>query len=195
MTSLGTAALTEFYAAVQQSPGGILLTVQDGTSQPHIAGFVAGTVDALAFHRWLTRKYLPRAVLRLLPTLARMACSPRVWKKAGELLLYPRKSRGIVIPLPAAELLSIGVDESHRRQHLASNLYAQLGERFRQQGTLAYRILVGGTLPAAHNFYFAQGAREVARFELHAGSETVVYVQDVPQHHTGAAAGLVGDQI
>lgn len=183
LSSLGIGLLAEFYAGIQRYPGGLLLTAQAEQGAGPIVGFVAGVDDIAAFHRWLTRRHFPSASFRLLPSLARHACLPSNWRKLAELLFYPRRAKKIDIDLPAAELLSLGVAESHRRQGIARELYVQLMNHFQQNHVLAFRILVGGELPAAAAFYQAQGAREVTRFELHAGGETIVFVQEVPAHN------------
>jgi ribosomal protein S18 acetylase RimI-like enzyme len=180
LSSLGVGLLTEFYAGIQRYQGGTLLTAraEDGTCK--IVGFVSGVDDIAVFHRWLTRKHFPRAAFRLLPSLAMHACLPSMWRKLAELLFYPRKAKKLDVELPAAELLSLGVAESHRRHGIARELYVQLMNHFQQQHVPAFRILVGGQLPEAPAFYQAQGALEVARFELHAGGQTLVFVQEVP---------------
>lgn len=180
LSSLGVELLAEFYAGIHRFKGGILLTARSNEGAGPIVGFVSGVNDVAAFHRWLTRKHFPRSAFRLLPSLALLACRPGVWKKLAELLFYPRRAKQISVELPAAELLSLGVASTHRRQGIARELYVELLNHFRQANVIAFRILVGGQLPEAPAFYQAQGAQEVARFELHAGRQTVVFVHEVP---------------
>ena len=164
---------------VQRYPGGILVTARAEDSHREVLGFAAGVDDVTAFHRWLTRRYYPARLWRLWPAALRLACAPRAWKKLGEILFYPHRAQAMRVDLPAAEFLTLGVAEAQRNQRLAPRLYARLVEQFRQRGVLAFRILVGGELRSVQGFHRAMGAREVARFELHSGSETILFVQPV----------------
>jgi hypothetical protein len=179
LSSLGIGVLTEFYAGIQHFSGGMLIAARVGNNDQEIAGFAAGVDDVSAFHRWLTQRHFPLASVRLLPDIARLACSPRVWRKAGEVLFYPRRAHLLQPDLPPAEFLSLGVGESYRNQLLALRLYRLLVDRFRQRGVMAFRILVGSELHSVRRFHRAMGATEIANFELHSGSQTIVLVQSI----------------
>ena len=178
LSSLGLEMLIAFYDGVQKYSGGQLLTVQ-GDDGKQIIAVITGVDDLTKFHRWLLRKHLPQAAWRLLPSLAKHSFSSRVRRKLKELLFYPRRAKKVHSDLPNAELLSLAVDESARRKGLARALYGQLVQNFTEQRVPAFRILVGSELADARAFYERQGAMLATSFPLHAGGETIVYVQTV----------------
>jgi ribosomal protein S18 acetylase RimI-like enzyme len=166
---LGEPFLELVYRAIDAAPNGVLIVEEhDGI----VVGFVSGGEGMREVYRRMLRRPLALG-LSLLPSLFRPARLRRIL----EILRYGQHKHGQG-RLPHAELLSIAVAPEARGQGIADALYQRFVEHCRSRGIESFRIVVGDALAPAHRFYRRMGARPVSRVEVHAGEESVVYVQD-----------------
>lgn len=169
LATLGVGFLSLLYRAIDESPSGILLVEE---REGRLAGFVAGSEEGMGpILRRLLRHPL-RLAAALLPVVAhpaRLGGIVEVLRAGG----HASDTAG----LPRAELLSLAVAPSHRRQRVAEALYARLRERFAARGIASFRIVVGASLLPAQRFYERMGARAAARTEVHRGNPSIIYVQ------------------
>lgn len=167
LSSLGTPFLTLLYQAIDTNESSVLLTAQH---EGRVVGFVTGTEGMSSIYRQLLRQW-PQLFVALLPAMA----SPRKLWKMIEILLMGKKAAPLP-DLPHAELLSIAVDQAHRQQGHAQQLYRDLMKHFQRRAVDRFRIVVGEPLEAAHRFYKGMGAEPVGHIEVHQGQSSVVYV-------------------
>jgi ribosomal protein S18 acetylase RimI-like enzyme len=172
LATLGNPFLERMYRAIDETGESVLLTEEcDG----RVVGFVSGSSGMGPIYRRMLRRPLSLA-WALLPGLLR----PTRCKRIIEIMLYGQnKHDSLLQPLPQAELLSIAVDPAARGSGVGERLYRRLEEHFRERGVSSFRITVGDALLPAHRFYRRMGAKPVGRTQVHAGEESVVYVQDL----------------
>jgi glycosyltransferase involved in cell wall biosynthesis/ribosomal protein S18 acetylase RimI-like enzyme len=126
-----------------------------------VVGFVAGTDDTSLFYREFVRNNLIEAVLRLLPVLIR----PSAWTKVWETLRYGAKAGSNV----RAELLSMVVAPTARRQGLGMRLVDALTSHSSRRGIGQMRVVLGADNVAARHLYGAVGFRQEEEVEVHTG--------------------------
>jgi len=170
LSSLGEAFLTEVYRAIDEDPSSVLF-VEERAGR--VIGFVAGTTGARSMYRRLLRR-LPSVLWSLRGSLI----SPRRLAGMLKIARYVRHGGPSLPALPAAELLSIAVEPACRGTGVAEGLFRRLETHFGARGVEAFKIIAGEQLEPAHRFYRRVGARLEARFALHAGAESLVFVRE-----------------
>jgi ribosomal protein S18 acetylase RimI-like enzyme len=180
LPSLGTRFLVCLYRSIQQYPGGVLVSCQNGD---RTVGFISGVDDVAQFYSWFLRHKLFAGAWSAMPGMI----SIRALRKTNDLLFYPRKARQSLPELPGAELVSLAVDPQFRRQGIARELYEALVEQFRQRGIMRFRIMVGRSQAAAAEFYKRMGARQVSQLEVHRHQATFAFVHFLEQRTVSAA--------
>lgn len=170
LATLGEGFLAQMYAAIDATPGALLLTEErDG----EVVGFITGGTGMGAIYRRMMRRPV-RLGLALLPALVR----PAKLRRIVEILRYSGDG-GLPADVPEPELLSLAVAPEWRGKSIADSLYARLAEAFQAQGVDAFRIIVGAALAPAHSFYQRMGAVPAGEMEMHAGESSTVYVHRV----------------
>lgn len=170
LATLGEGFLAQMYAAIDATPGALLLTEErDG----EVVGFITGGTGMGAIYRRMMRRPV-RLGLALLPALVR----PAKLRRIVEILRYSGDG-GLPADVPEPELLSLAVAPEWRGKSIADSLYARLAEAFKSQGVDAFRIIVGAALAPAHRFYKRMGAVPEGEVEVHAGESSTVYVHRV----------------
>ena len=140
-----------------------------------VVGFVAGTSSSRSMYRRLLGRW-PAVAWSLRGSLI----SP---SRLGGMLSVARhvRSGGPRLPdLPPAELLSIAVCPEQRGTGVAERLFRRLETHFASRGVTNFRIVAGESLLPAHRFYERMGARLVARFQMHEGSNSLIFVRPCP---------------
>ncbi|MEX1198153.1 MAG: GNAT family N-acetyltransferase [Pseudohongiellaceae bacterium] len=170
LPTLGVRFLALMYRAIDECESAVLLIEEDNGC---VIGFVSGASNMGAIYRKMLQHFL-QLVMALLPSVVRPA---RVWRIL-EIIRYSRNSEGDGT-LPAHELLSIAVAESHRGQGVAESLYQRLVEYFKAENVTEFRIVVGQSLTPAHRFYRRMGALSVTEAEVHGGQRSTIYVHSV----------------
>ena len=170
LATLGEGFLAQMYAAIDATPGALLLTEErDG----EVVGFITGGTGMGAIYRRMMRRPV-RLGFALLPALVR----PAKLRRIVEILRYSGDD-GLPADVPEPELLSLAVAPEWRGKSIADSLYARLAEAFQAQGVDAFRIIVGAALAPAHRFYKRMGAVPAGEVEVHAGESSTVYVHRV----------------
>lgn len=163
LSSLGPVFLERLYRRMCRTEGAFALVAErDGD----VVGFVAGaTSTRRLFSTFLLRDGVAvclRSPLRLLSG----------WRRALETLRHGRQDG------PAgdagAELLSIAVDPGARRQGVAALLVRGLLEEVARRGSAGVDVVVGAGNGPAIALYRSAGFTPVRRFELHAGTESLL---------------------
>ena len=170
LATLGVPFLALMYRAIDEAADSVLLTEERAG---RVVGFVSGGLGMGPIYRRMLRYPLMLA-WTLLPSLWRPARIARIL----DILRYGRSLPDVDVQLPKAELLSIAVDPEARGSGVAERLYRRLEAHFSGQGIPAFRITVGDALAPAHRFYQKMGAQVAGRMEVHAGTGSVIYVQD-----------------
>lgn len=170
LATLGEGFLSQMYAAIDTTPGALLLTEE---REGEVVGFITGGTGMGAIYRRMMRRPVQLGVA-LLPALL----SPTKLRRIFEILRY--SGDGTMPPgVPEPELLSLAVAPEWRGKAVADSLYARLVEAFRGQGVDGFRIIVGAALAPAHRFYRRMGAVPAGEVEVHAGESSTVYVHRV----------------
>lgn len=169
LATLGVPFLALMYRAIDESGDSVLLTEEPNG---RVIAFVSGGIGMGPIYRRMLCRPLALA-WALLPSLLRPA---RV-KRILDIVRYGQQVPSALVPLPEAELLSIAVDPLARGRGVAEKLYRRLEVHFRERGKPAFRITVGDSLAPAHRFYCRMGAQPVARTQVHAGEESLIYLQ------------------
>lgn len=177
LATLGVDVLAQLYRAIDESRGGVLYVSTDGD---RIAGFVSGGVGM----KYIYLRMLAHG-LTLFPVLLPALLRPSVLRGLVELVRHGVKTQDEGPGLPRAELLSLAVRPEFRGKGVAESLYQALCKRFAGDGHGAFRIVVGEALAPAHRFYRKMGALPEANVEVHAGRESVIYVQSIAAPQTG----------
>jgi glycosyltransferase involved in cell wall biosynthesis/ribosomal protein S18 acetylase RimI-like enzyme len=170
LSSLGEEFLALVYRAIDEDPHSALFVEEHAG---RVTGFVAGTTNARSMYRRLFRR-LPAVLWSLRGSLV----SPRRLAGMLSVVRYVRGSGPKLPDLPSAELLSIAVSPDQRGKGVSERLYRRLESHFAAQGVQRFKIIAGEALIPARRFYERVGARLVARFNMHAGAESLIFVHD-----------------
>lgn len=168
LASLGESFLDVLYGRIVREPKSTLLVASHGGG---VVGFIAGTHDTGQLYRTFVRHDGVRAFVAAAPALVR---HPRT---ALETLRYGSES-GSVTPLPRAELLSIAVAPSVRREGIGGRLITALLADFSAHGVSGARVTVAADNTAAITAYRRCGFRPATRVEVHRGRISEVLVWD-----------------
>ena len=165
--SLGLNFLTLLYKELLKYQNGIILVSQEDALP---CGFIAGISNSKSFYNYFLKNNFIELFIILLPKLFNL----NVLNKIFEDLAYNKKTWANSVP--QAELLSIAVNTGSRKKGLGKNLFASLVYEFRIIGVHEFKILVGGGLGGAKDFYKELGCQKIYGFKLHNETESDIYV-------------------
>jgi ribosomal protein S18 acetylase RimI-like enzyme len=172
LPSLGEPFLRAFYRA-GLSQGLVSGYVWTEGGQP--AGFVACSRDTSTLFRRILRTAAFKLARAGLPAMLRR---PRLFLKAAETFLYPRREgAGGAAAIPA-ELLVIAVDERLRGRGVGEALVRALESDFCQAGITTYKVTVLQANAGANRFYQRLGFHLAGNFRLY-GKDWNIYRRDL----------------
>ncbi len=163
LSLLGPRFLRRLYRRIGRDPGSFLLIAEIDRVD---VGFVAGTTDVGALYR----TFLVRDGL-----VAGAAAAGRLltgWRQVLDTLGHA-SSKGTGVGR-GAELLAIAVDPSERRRGTGRSLVAAFLDEVALRGCDAAHVVVGAENAGAIALYERAGFAAVDRFELHAGTESLL---------------------
>ena len=168
LPTLGLKFLSLMYRCIDEAASTILITKYN---DDQLVGFVTGSVGASSLYRsMLSHPFV--LVFALFPVVFRI-------KKVRKIFSILSHSSGSVrASYPAPELLTICVNSSFRRQGIADELYFKLCNDFKSKSVNEFVIIVGKALDA-NQFYINQGASIVGELQVHAGTDSNVFIQRV----------------
>ena len=168
LPTLGLKFLSLMYRCIDESASTVLITKY---SDDQLVGFVTGSVGTSSLYRsMLSHPFV--LVFALFPVVFRI-------KKVRKIFSILSHSSGSVrASYPAPELLTICVNSSFRRQGIADELYFKLCNDFKSKSVNEFVIVVGKALDA-NQFYINQGASIVGELQVHAGTDSNVFIQRV----------------
>ena len=168
LPTLGEKFLTLLYKAIDKSSFTSLIYYYENDN---LIGFVSGTLGTKSIYRELL-KY----PFSLIFSLIHIIFSPQKIIKILGLLIHMNSNVRRKYPKP--ELLTICVNNKHRRQGYAKKLYNDLSLFFKHNKVESFTIIVGSELNA-NNFYKNEGAKIMEKIVTHSGAESNVYLQDI----------------
>ena len=160
LTFLGPAFLRRLYRRVARAPGSFLFVVEDGSTT---VGFLAGSTDVATLYRAFLWRDGPVAAL---------SCGGRLlrsWRLVLETLRHGTGGTG-----EGAELLAIAVDPAARGRGAGTLLVEEFLSEIRRRRQNAGYVVVGAGNETAIALYRRTGFEVVDRFELHAGTESLL---------------------
>lgn len=178
LSSLGEEFLSLVYQSIDEHPDSAMFVEMEGD---RVVGFVSGTIRPRAMYRRLLSR-LPAVAWSLRGSLV----SPRRVMGMFSVARYMRGGGPGLPHLPVPELLSMAVDPAHRGKGVAERLYRTLEAYFTSHGVRAFKIVAGEALVPAHRFYEKMGARRMARFQMHEGATSIVFVHETCAGEGGA---------
>ena len=168
LPTLGLKFLSLMYRCIDETASTILITKYN---DDQLVGFVTGSVGKANLYR-LMLSHPFGLVFALLPVLISI-------KKVRKIFSILSHSSGSVrANYPAPELLTICVNSAFRRRGIADELYVKLCNDFKSKSVNEFVIIVGKALDA-NRFYLKQGATVVGQLQVHAGSDSNVFIQRV----------------
>lgn len=160
LTFLGPGFLRRLYRRIVRDPGSFLVVVDD---ERCMVGFLAGSTDVGALYRAFIWR---DGVVAALASAARLA---RSWTRVIETLRHGTGDAG-----EGAELLAVAVHPSARGRGVGTLLVEGfLTEIGRRRQDTAHVVVASGNEPAIA-LYRRAGFHTLARFELHAGTESLL---------------------
>jgi ribosomal protein S18 acetylase RimI-like enzyme len=160
LSFLGPVFLRHLYRRITRSPESFLLVVEDERTT---VGFLAGSTDVAALYRAFLWRDGLAAVL---------ACSGplfRSWRRVLETLRHGTGGAG-----EGAELLAIAVDPGARGRGAGTLLVEAFLSEIRRRRQNAAHVVVGACNETAVALYRRTGFEVADRFELHAGTESLL---------------------
>ena len=170
LPALGEHFLSLLYQSLDADPNSVLFIER---INGQVVGFVAGGRGARLIYRQIMKR-LPIFLLALLPSVF----NPRKLKRIIEIVYFSFKKKPTLV-YPNAELYSIAVSESARRNGVAVRLYEALKQHFVASGEDAFCIVVGGNLSTAHSFYQRMGCVPIGQVSVHEGQVSIIYRHDL----------------
>jgi ribosomal protein S18 acetylase RimI-like enzyme len=169
LSALGPGFLRRLYRRIGRSPGSFLLmAVSQGTS----VGFVAGSTDVAGLYRsFLFHDGIP-AGLRAAGSLV------TGWRRVLDTLGHA--TAGGTGTGRGPELLAIAVDPAWQGRGVGRLLVTSFLEEVGARGADAAHVVVGAGNRSAVSLYEQAGFVAVGRFELHAGTESLLMQWDRP---------------
>ena len=168
LPTLGLKFLSLMYRCIDEAASTILITKYN---DDQLVGFVTGSVGTSSLYRsMLSHPFV--LVFALFPVVFRIKKVRKVFS------LLSHSSGSVRASYPAPELLTICVNSSFRRQGIADELYFKLCNDFKSKSVNEFVIIVGKALDA-NRFYLKQGATVVGQLQVHAGSDSNVFIQRV----------------
>jgi ribosomal protein S18 acetylase RimI-like enzyme len=160
LTILGQDFLSRLYRRVARTPGSFLLVVEDGETT---VGFLAGSTDVAGLYRSFFLRDGAAAVITCGGRLVRS------WRRVMETLRH-----GTGVSADGAELLAVAVNPAVRRRGAGSLLVDGFLTEMRLRRQDAAHVVVAGDNDTAIALYTKAGFHTAERFELHAGTESLL---------------------
>jgi ribosomal protein S18 acetylase RimI-like enzyme len=160
LSVLGPKFLRRLYRRVALAPGSFLLVVEHDAA---IVGFLAGSSDVAALYRTFAWRDGP---------IVALLCGGRLlrsWHRVLETLRHGRGHAG-----DGAELLSVAVDPVIRGRGAGSTLVEGFLDEIRRRGFGHAYVVVAAGNDTAIRLYRQTGFELAERFELHAGTESLL---------------------
>ena len=170
LSSLGVEFLTLLYEAIDKDRESILLVER---VENRVVGFVSGTNGLIRIYMKLLMK-----PLQLFFSLKDCLLSPRKLYKIFEIIFLSKKI-STSTDLPKQELLSIVVNPNYQGAGHSEILFYKLCDHFKLNGMKSFKIIVGSNLNRAHAFYKKVGAIPLRSFQVHKGSESLIYIKKI----------------
>ena len=174
LSSLGPAFLTRLYRRIATTPESFLLVVDDPAraADDPVVGFIAGSAAVGRLYRtFLVRDGLAAA----LPAAPRLL---RSWRRVVETLGHAGEDGAGVGRGP--ELLAVAVDPAATGRGLGGRLVEAFLAEAAVGGHSAAHVVVGADNDRAVALYRRAGFVEAGRFELHAGTTSLLMQWDAP---------------
>jgi ribosomal protein S18 acetylase RimI-like enzyme len=163
LSLLGPSFLSHLYRRICLSPGSFLMVAEDNGG---VVGFVAGSADVGALYR----DFLVHDGLRV--AWASAGRLLRHWRSALETLRHGTGSDG---PRGSGvELLAIAVDPGRQGEGVGESLIRAFLDRATGDGRDAAHVVVAADNVGAVRFYGRAGFVVAGRFELHAGTVSLL---------------------
>ena len=169
LPTLGEGFLRQLYRAMVADVDAVALVAED---RSRVVGFAAGVTSVGAFYRRFALRRGIAAALVAAPHLVRRSARRRLietWR-------YPSSAD----LLPAAELLSIAVDRSHRSAGVGSHLADAATRGLAEKGIREFKVVVGAGNVEANRLYERLGFRPAGTTAVHRGVSSNVWVQSCP---------------
>ena len=180
LSKLGPAVLVEFYRTIAQSEGSfVLATLSDGND---VQAFIAGSAGTHSLYREHLRLRSWKSLAKLFFALAR----PTRLLRVIETVRYSEGTQ-TGTDLPDAEILNFCVDPKAQRSGLGQVLMHALDAEFLRRGFKQIRIVTGATQTSAQNFYRKIGAIPVGDIEVHAGTQSSLFLWDLSSPSTNTS--------
>lgn len=178
LSTLGTKFLALLYDHMIDN--GVVYVAQDDLNGGTPIGFISCVESTKRFYV----SFLFRRGFRALPFLFSSILSVKFICKMFESLLAPFKSHATSKSEPAVdcpELLSIVVSGDSKRHGLGFALLKSLETALIQKGFTQYKVVAGGSLTSANNFYLKNGFDFVSKIVIHKGEESNIYIKQLKQ--------------
>jgi ribosomal protein S18 acetylase RimI-like enzyme len=179
LSLLGPGFLRRLYRRINRSPESFLLIA---SSRGSAVGFIAGSTDVAGLYRsFLWHDGIPAAVQAAGPLL-------RGWRRVLDTLGHAKSGGAGVGRGP--ELLAVAVDPAWQGRGVGRMLVAAFLGEVGGRGLDAAHVVVGAANRGAVSLYEQAGFVTVERFELHAGTESLLMQWDRRPGPRPADAGL-----
>ena len=169
LSLLGQGFLRRLYRRINRFPGSFLLIAE---SRGATVGFIAGSTDVAGLYRnFLWHDGIPAAV---------QAAGPLIggWRRVLDTLGHARSGGSGVGRGP--ELLAVAVDPTWQGRGVGRSLVLAFVDEVVARGGNAAHVVVGADNRGAVSLYERAGFVPVERFELHAGTESLLMQWDRP---------------
>lgn len=167
LPALGDRFMTQLYRGLIADRDAVALVAEH---RGDVVGFASGVTSVRRFYRdFALRRGVP-AALAAAPRLADRSVRAR----ARETAAYPSSADA----LPAAELVSIAVDDRARGAGVGKALAEGVLRGLRRRGVERCKVVVGADNEAANGLYGAVGFRPAGTVSVHAGVESNVWVAE-----------------
>jgi ribosomal protein S18 acetylase RimI-like enzyme len=166
LPSLGPAFLGRLYRRIVRSTDSFAYVATDETDG-HIQGFAAATTDVGRLYREFALRDGVVAGALAAPRLLRS------WRRVLETVRYPA---GEGADLPAAEILSVAVEEESSGRGLGRLVVDAATRRLAERGESAIKVVAGADNTAALRLYERCGYTVHTHVEVHEGVSSEVLV-------------------
>jgi glycosyltransferase involved in cell wall biosynthesis/ribosomal protein S18 acetylase RimI-like enzyme len=167
LPALGQRFMEVLYRALVDDPGAVSFVAERGGV---VVGFATGVVSTRTFWRTFCTQQGPRAMGTAWPRLLR----PAVARRAVETARYAGRDGKPRDP----ELLAIAVAPAERRRGVGRMLAGGVLSGLAELGAERVRVLAAADNREANALYSGMGFRPIARFALHDGIESNLWVTE-----------------
>jgi ribosomal protein S18 acetylase RimI-like enzyme len=180
LASLGPRFLRRLYARIVKSPHGFLIVATEPGSGS-VIGFVAGATSVRHLYgEFLLRDGLIAGVSsapRLIRSIPRVVETLRYGAKDDE--AHSSKASGGSSVGSETELLSLAVATTARKRGAGGKLVRSFHAAAVKAGSRTARVVVAAANETAIRVYLESGFVEAKRFEMHAGTESLLLRADL----------------